>query len=58
MGWSGAIMALGALTLSCAWVHPVLSAVIKYTDKGPARYRERFEAGAVFWNLMIDGELE
>ncbi|WP_158291223.1 hypothetical protein [Marinicauda pacifica] len=51
-------MALGALTLSCAWVHPVLSAVIKYTDKGPARYRERFEAGAVFWNLMIDGELE
>lgn len=51
-------MALGVLTLSYAWVHPVLTAVIEYTVEGPSRYRERFEAGAVYRSLVSDGELE
>lgn len=41
-----------------AWTHPGLTAVIEYTNEPPTRYRERFEAGEVYRNLVSDGGLE
>jgi hypothetical protein len=43
---------------SRAWTHPGLIASLKYTNEAPLRYRERFEAGAVYQSLVSDGELE